>query len=168
MTKKMGPTGSLIYEGLVTKGRNGTYRGWLAESWEPSQNGSVWTFHLVQNATWHDGTPCTCRDVKFTNDYMKAKNLTMSFVLSDVLNVTCPDPYTAVLPSLTRTLSSLTDSHSPRESVCTQLISLKDSTTPQVIQTCLPSGPGRSDSGTVLPDSSAWTPTLHGTGGRYI
>jgi len=34
----------------------------------------------------------------------------MSFVLSDVLNVTCPDPYTAYLPSLTRTLSSLTDS----------------------------------------------------------
>ncbi len=96
MTQKGAPTGSLIYEGLVTKGRTGDYTGWLADSWEASDNGAVWTFHLDPAATWHDGVPFTSEDVKFTNDYMKAHNLTMSFVLSDVDHIECPDPYTAV------------------------------------------------------------------------
>jgi len=96
MLEKGAQTGSLIYEGLVTKGRTGKYEGWLATSWVPSEGGKVWTFSLVRNATWHDGVPCTCEDVKFTNDYMKAHNLTMAFVLSDVESIECPDPYTAV------------------------------------------------------------------------
>lgn len=97
MTKKNGvPAGSLIYEGLVTKNRNGTYEPALAESWEVSDDAKTWTFHLVRNATWHDGVPFTSADVKFTNDYLKENNLTMGFVLSDVLSVTCPDDYTAV------------------------------------------------------------------------
>lgn len=96
MLEKGAQSGSLMYEGLVTKGRTGTYQGWLATSWVPSEYGKVWTFSLARDATWHDGVPCTCEDVKFTNDYMKAHNLTMAFVLSDVESIECPDPYTAV------------------------------------------------------------------------
>jgi peptide/nickel transport system substrate-binding protein len=96
MTQKGAPTGSLIYEGLVTKGRTGDYTGWLADSWESSGDGSIWTFHLVRNARWHDGVPFTSEDVKFTHDYMKANNLPMAFVLSDVESVECPDQFTAV------------------------------------------------------------------------
>lgn len=97
MTKKNGvPAGSLMYEGLVTKNRNGTYEPALAESWDVSDDAKTWTFHLVRNATWHDGVPFTSADVKFTNDYLKENNLTMGFVLSDVVSVTCPDDYTAV------------------------------------------------------------------------
>jgi peptide/nickel transport system substrate-binding protein len=97
MTKKNGvPGGSLIYEGLVTKNRNGTYEPGLAESWEVSDDAKTWTFHLVHNATWQDGVPVTSADVKFTNDYLKENNLTMGFVLSDVQSVTCPDDYTVV------------------------------------------------------------------------
>jgi peptide/nickel transport system substrate-binding protein len=40
----------------------------LAESWEISQDGMTYTFHLVQNATFHDGTPVTSADVKFSWD----------------------------------------------------------------------------------------------------
>ncbi len=97
MTKKNGvPAGSLIYEGLVTKDRKGTYEPGLAESWEVSRDAKDWTFHLVKNATWQDGVPFTSADVEFTNDYLKANNLTMGFVLSDVSSVTCPDDYTVV------------------------------------------------------------------------
>jgi peptide/nickel transport system substrate-binding protein len=97
MTKKNGvPAGSLIYEGLVSKDRNGTYQPALAESWDVSSDAKTWTFHLIHNATWQDGVPFTSADVKFTNDYLKANNLTMGFVLSDVESVTCPDDYTAV------------------------------------------------------------------------
>ena len=97
ITKKKGvPAGSMIYEGLVTKNRNGTYEPALAQSWEVSDDAKTWTFHLIHNATWHDGVPVTSADVKFTYDYLKENNLTMGFVLSDVSSVTCPDDYTAV------------------------------------------------------------------------
>ncbi len=38
----------------------------LAKSWEISEDGLVYTFHLVDNATWHDGNPVTAADVVFT------------------------------------------------------------------------------------------------------
>jgi peptide/nickel transport system substrate-binding protein len=97
MTKKKGvPGGPLIYEGLVTKDRNGRWIPALAESWNVSDDAKTWTFHLVHNATWQDGVPLTSADVKFTNDYLKANNLTMGYVLSDVDSVSCPDNYTVV------------------------------------------------------------------------
>ncbi|MEN6611375.1 MAG: ABC transporter substrate-binding protein [Methanoregulaceae archaeon] len=88
--------GSLMYEGLVIKDRNGTFDPSLAENWDVSSDAKTWTFHLVRNATWNDGVPFTCADIKFTNDYMKAKNLTMAYVLRDVASINCTDNYTAV------------------------------------------------------------------------
>lgn len=38
----------------------------LAASWEFSEDGKVLTFHLRQNARWHDGAPFTSKDVLFT------------------------------------------------------------------------------------------------------
>ena len=38
----------------------------LAESWEHSDDGLTWTFHLRRDVTWHDGQPFTARDVDFT------------------------------------------------------------------------------------------------------
>lgn len=38
----------------------------LAESWEVSQDGLVWTFHLRQDARWSDGAAFTADDVVFT------------------------------------------------------------------------------------------------------
>jgi peptide/nickel transport system substrate-binding protein len=38
----------------------------LAESWDVSDDASVYTFKLVENATWHDGEPFTADDVMFT------------------------------------------------------------------------------------------------------
>jgi len=32
---------------------------YLAESWEVSEDLRTWTFHLRQNAVWHDGVPIT-------------------------------------------------------------------------------------------------------------
>lgn len=40
----------------------------LATSWSVSDDGLTWTFDVVTNATWHDGTPFTAEDVKFTYD----------------------------------------------------------------------------------------------------
>ena len=38
----------------------------LAESWEHSDDGLTWTFHLRQDVQWHDGQPFTAHDVDFT------------------------------------------------------------------------------------------------------
>lgn len=40
----------------------------LAEKWEISKDNKVFTFHLRKNAVFHDGTPVTAEDVKFSFD----------------------------------------------------------------------------------------------------
>jgi len=42
----------------------------LAESWETSADGKVWTFHLRTGVTWQDGSRFTARDVAFTYTYI--------------------------------------------------------------------------------------------------
>ena len=44
----------------------------LAESWEPNEDGSVWTFQLRQGVTWQDGTDFTSADVAATLDRLAA------------------------------------------------------------------------------------------------
>src|SRR5690606_1682987 len=38
----------------------------LAESWQVSEDGTVYTFHLREGVTWHAGEPFTAEDVVFT------------------------------------------------------------------------------------------------------
>ncbi|MDT8318085.1 MAG: ABC transporter substrate-binding protein [bacterium] len=40
----------------------------LAESWEMSDDGKVWTFHIRKGVKWSDGKPLTADDVIFTFD----------------------------------------------------------------------------------------------------
>lgn len=55
-----------IYEGLTTFEPGGTTpMPSLATSWEPSENGLEWTFHLRQGVTFHDGTPFNADAVVF-------------------------------------------------------------------------------------------------------
>jgi peptide/nickel transport system substrate-binding protein len=62
--------------GLAVLGQSGEYLTWtndqlaleprLAESWEPNEDGSVWTFKIRQGVTFHDGKPLTAADVAYT------------------------------------------------------------------------------------------------------
>ncbi|MHA1581642.1 MAG: ABC transporter substrate-binding protein [Candidatus Baldrarchaeia archaeon] len=56
----------MVFETLVAFDVNLTVVPWLAESWEVSENGTVWTFNLRNNVTWQDGVPFTADDVVFT------------------------------------------------------------------------------------------------------
>jgi peptide/nickel transport system substrate-binding protein len=57
-----------LYEGLVRLDGSGKIVGTLAKSWDVSPDGSTVTFHLVSGAKWHDGTPFSAQDVKFSWD----------------------------------------------------------------------------------------------------
>ena len=46
--------------------RYGALTGDHAESWSTSEDGLTWTIKLRDGITWHDGTPFTADDVKFT------------------------------------------------------------------------------------------------------
>ncbi|WP_343315165.1 ABC transporter substrate-binding protein [Brucella sp. BE17] len=61
---------SKIYEGLLDYDFDLNPRPQLAKSWEISEDGLTYTFHLVENAKWHDGTPFTAADVVFSCDVM--------------------------------------------------------------------------------------------------
>jgi len=48
-----------IFDGLVKyKGATTEVEPALAEKWETSRDGKVWTFHLRKNVKFHDGNPC--------------------------------------------------------------------------------------------------------------
>ncbi len=58
--------GNLLYPRLLRYNADATLAPYLAESWEISEDGTVYTFHLVEDATWTDGTPVTAADVVWT------------------------------------------------------------------------------------------------------
>ncbi len=66
---------NVTYDTLVNWGAIGEpVEGRLAESWEISDDGTTWTFHLVdlEGATFHDGTPLTAEDVAWSLNYYGA------------------------------------------------------------------------------------------------
>lgn len=60
----------LNYDMLVGYDGNLSPDGQLATSWEVSDDGKVWTFHLREGVKWQDGEPFTADDVAFTYNYI--------------------------------------------------------------------------------------------------
>jgi peptide/nickel transport system substrate-binding protein len=56
----------LLYNGLLGRDERGDPVPELAESWQIEQGGAVYRFRLRDGVKWHDGTPFTASDVKFT------------------------------------------------------------------------------------------------------
>ena len=57
---------SLVYAGLTKASPEGEYIPDLAESYRISEDGTIYTFTLKDNLTFHDGEPVTTEDVAFT------------------------------------------------------------------------------------------------------
>src|ERR1700674_528219 len=56
----------LLYNGLLGRDERGEPVPELAESWQVEQGGTAYRFRLRDGVKWHDGTPFTASDVKFT------------------------------------------------------------------------------------------------------
>jgi microcin C transport system substrate-binding protein len=72
---------SLMFESLVEMhATEDEPVGVLAKSWEISEDGTTYTFHIHPAAKWSDGKPVTAEDVQFYYDViMNPKNLTSLF-----------------------------------------------------------------------------------------
>ncbi|MBN1316069.1 MAG: ABC transporter substrate-binding protein, partial [Anaerolineales bacterium] len=58
----------LVFESLVGFGADGEWKGVLAESWDVSEDGLTWTFHLREGVKFHNGREMTADDVIFSFD----------------------------------------------------------------------------------------------------
>ena len=63
----------LLYNGLLGRDERGEPVPELAESWQIEQGGTVYRFRLRDGVRWHDGTPFTAADVKFTFEEVLVK-----------------------------------------------------------------------------------------------
>jgi peptide/nickel transport system substrate-binding protein len=71
---------NMLYDSLITQDEEGEDVLWLAESYEAETNDdnpavpegyTRFTFDIIQNATWTDGTPLTAEDVAFSLNYFR-------------------------------------------------------------------------------------------------
>lgn len=57
---------ALLFRGLVRLGPGSSVLPDLADRWTAGEAGATWTFHLREDARWHDGVPVTSADVIYT------------------------------------------------------------------------------------------------------
>jgi len=93
---------SSIYENLVMLEHDGSVSPQLATSWDISDDGLTYTFHLRDDVTWHKGYgKFTSADVQFTLERqtdpavesINAANLNVA----NIASIECPDDYTITL-----------------------------------------------------------------------
>ena len=70
----------------------------IAASWETSEDGLTWTFHIREGMKWQDGVPLTARDVAFTyNLILDTRQPAYIQYLTGVIAVTATDDATLVI-----------------------------------------------------------------------
>lgn len=81
---------NLVFNGLVTYGPDGQLMPELAVTWDVSSVGTVYTFQLQPNATFHNGRPFTAQDVVYSWERAADPALdsdTVMTYLSDIVGV---------------------------------------------------------------------------------
>lgn len=86
-----------IYEGLLRYDTNLEPKPQIAKSWEISEDGLTYTFHLHENVKWHDGEPFTAADVVFSADkFLRETHPRLRTSLEHVESIAAPDDHTVV------------------------------------------------------------------------
>lgn len=85
-----------VFEGLTRFMGDGSVVPGLAESWEISSDGTVYTFKLRDGVTFHDGTTMDAEDVKFSLDRARAEDSTnaQKGLFAGITDVSVVDPGT--------------------------------------------------------------------------
>lgn len=61
------------HDTLIKLGTDMQPQPWLATDWEISADSQTFTFTIAEGVQWHDGTPLTAEDVKFSLEYYRDK-----------------------------------------------------------------------------------------------
>jgi peptide/nickel transport system substrate-binding protein len=85
----------MLYETLITKNPDGSYVPGLAQSWDVSEDGLTWTFHLKPGVKFQDGTDCDAEAVKWYLE--EGKKAWWSVEYQQVQEVIAKDKTTLVL-----------------------------------------------------------------------
>ena len=87
-----------LYNALIELDRDLRPRPDLAQRWTVSEGGTVYTFQLAPNVKWHDGTPFTAADVKFSFEEILLKHhaRTKAGIGSVIASIETPSPTTVV------------------------------------------------------------------------
>jgi len=87
-----------IYESLLTYDFDLSPRPSLAKSWEVSDDGLTYTFHLQDGVTWHDGEPFSAKDVLFTfTKFLPATHPRARTLLGRTESIIAPNNNTVVI-----------------------------------------------------------------------
>lgn len=88
-----------IYNTLVRVKPDLTVEPELAESWQISPDGKTYTFKLRQGVTFHDGTPATSADVKYSFERLVDPKTASPGAsdLASMAKIEAPDPATVVM-----------------------------------------------------------------------
>lgn len=83
---------------LITQNSDGEYIPYLAESWEFSDDGLTWTFHLRDDVKFHNGDPVTAHDFVWTYERALDPDLASPGTGRRLSGMTfeAPDDYTVV------------------------------------------------------------------------
>ena len=87
---------SNVFEGLTRFGPDGSVNPGLATSWDISEDGLTYTFHLAEGVTFHDGSRMDAEDVKFSLDRARADDSANAQkpLFSSIAKVEAVDPTT--------------------------------------------------------------------------
>lgn len=85
-----------IFEGLTRYQSDGSVVPALANSWDVSDDGMTYTFHLQSGVKFHDGTDMDAEDVKFSLDRARAEDSTnaQKALFAGIEEVEVVDPLT--------------------------------------------------------------------------
>jgi peptide/nickel transport system substrate-binding protein len=86
---------NLLYDTLIEASDIDGFEPNLAESWDVSGDGLVWTFKIREGVTFHDGTPCTAEEIAWSLNWTIENEIeTFSFYLANFEEVVALDPTT--------------------------------------------------------------------------
>ena len=86
---------ALIHDNLINRDYDGSFKPALAEKWDISPDGKVYTFTLKKGVKFHSGKDFSSADVKYTFErWLNTEKSPTSFAIKPIDKIEAPDPQT--------------------------------------------------------------------------